>query len=52
MKVSILGAGNAGCFTAVHYAFFTQQHDVEIELIHNPDIKPEPVGQATFPNEP
>ena len=35
MKVSILGAGNAGCFTAVHYAFFTQQHDVEIELIHN-----------------
>ena len=52
MKVSILGAGNAGCFTAVHYAFFTQHHDVEIELIHNPDIKPEPVGQATFPNEP
>ena len=52
MKVTILGAGNAGCFTAVHYAFFTQQHDVEIELIHNPDIKPEPVGQATFPDEP
>ena len=52
MKVTILGAGNAGCFTAVHYAFFTRHHDVEIELIHNPDIKPEPVGQATFPNEP
>jgi len=52
MKITIVGAGNAGCFTALHYAMFTRHIDCEVELVHNPDILPEPVGQATFPNEP
>ena len=53
MKITIVGAGNAGCLTALHYAFFTKNRsDVEIELIHNPEISPEKVGQATFPDEP
>ena len=53
MKIVIVGAGNAGCFTALHYGFFTRYYtDIEIELIHNPDIPPEPVGQATLFNAP
>ena len=49
MKISIVGGGNAGCITALHYAFYTQDIDnLEIELIYNPDIPPEPVGQGTL----
>ena len=47
MKISIVGAGNAGCFTALHYAWWSRNLGVEVELIHNPTISPEPVGQAT-----
>ena len=50
MKMSVVGAGNAGCFTALHYARYTQ--GLEIELIHNPLISPEPVGQATVLDPP
>ena len=45
MKISIVGAGNAGCFTALYYS----SKDVEVELIHNPDISPVAVGQGTIP---
>ena len=49
MKISIVGGGNAGCITALHYAFYTQDIDnLEIELIYNPDIPPEPVAQGTL----
>ena len=50
MKVSIVGGGNAGVFTALHYAHYTK--GLEIELIHNPLISPEPVGQATLLDPP
>ena len=47
MKVSIVGAGNAGCFTALYYSRYAK--DLEVELIHNPDIPPVRVGQGTIP---
>ena len=47
MKVTIVGGGNAGCFTALHYAWYMRDSNVEVELIHNPEISPEKVGQAT-----
>ena len=50
MKISIVGAGNAGCFTALHFGWhiLSNKYDnVELELIYDPDISPEPVGQAT-----
>tara|TARA_B100000131_G_scaffold178545_1_gene172170 strand:- start:185 stop:1339 length:1155 start_codon:yes stop_codon:yes gene_type:complete len=53
MKVSIVGAGNAGCFTALHYAWYTRKYEgIEIELIYNPNIPPERVGQATVLDPP
>ena len=47
MKVSIVGAGNAGCFTALYYSWHAK--DIEVELIHNPDKPPVTVGQGTIP---
>ena len=48
MKVSIVGAGNAGIFTALYYSWYGKKKDLEVELIYNPDIPPEEVGQATL----
>ena len=49
MKISVIGRGNAGCFTALHFAYYTKERDdVEIELFYNPDIPTEKVGQATL----
>ena len=49
MKITILGRGNAGCLTALHYAHYTEnQPDVEVELIHDNNISPETVGQGTL----
>ena len=45
-KIVVVGAGNGGCLTALHLAWYSPD-DVEIELIYNPDIPPESVGQAT-----
>ena len=48
MKITILGRGNAGCFTALHYGYYTRNlENIFIELIYDPDISPEKVGQAT-----
>ena len=48
MKITVLGRGNAGCLTALYYSYYTRnQKDIHIELIHDPDIPPEKVGQAT-----
>ena len=44
MKISVVGAGNAGCFTALHLSSFKS---VEVDLIYNPNVPPEKVGQAT-----
>jgi hypothetical protein len=61
MKVTILGAGNAGCTTALFYAHHSKGHssilngeefkhtrDVKVELIYDPDIPPEKVGQGSL----
>jgi len=44
MKISVVGAGSAGCLTALQLGFDTNH---EIELIYNPDIPAETVGQGT-----
>ncbi len=47
MKIAIIGAGNAGCITALHYAFHGQSK-FEIDIYHNPIENPiERVGQGT-----
>jgi hypothetical protein len=49
MKITILGRGNAGCLTALHYGYYTRNlKNISIELIYDPDISPEKVGQATL----
>ena len=48
MKISIVGAGNAGCVTALHYHKYLEI-DNEIVIYHNPDEHPiERVGQGTL----
>ena len=48
-KVSVVGGGNAGVFTALYFAWYGQD---EVELIYNPQIPPERVGQATLLDPP
>ena len=46
MKLAIVGAGNAGCITALHYHLY--RPDIEIDLYHDSDNHPiERVGQGT-----
>ena len=52
MKISIVGSGNAGCLTALHYSLYTKNSDTEIELIHTDSIPAEPVGQGTLQEPP
>lgn len=52
MKLAIIGAGNAGCITALHYhKYLTREKNVldfEIEIFHSPQTHPiEKVGQGT-----
>ena len=52
MKIIIIGAGNGGVWTALHYAYHTRKiGNVEVELIHDPEIDSFPVGQALFPGQ-
>jgi len=46
-KISIIGAGNAGCISALHFYYYS--HDkYEIEIYHSPGEHPiERVGQGT-----
>jgi hypothetical protein len=47
MKIAIIGGGNAGVWTALHYGHWTRNNkDIEVELIYNPEIDPVPVGQG------
>ena len=48
MKIAIVGAGNAGCITALHYHKFKPTDATEIEIYHDPDIPIERVGQGTI----
>ena len=50
MKVSVVGGGNGGVFTALYLGHYAD--GVEVELIHNPEIPPERVGQATLLDPP
>ena len=50
MKISVVGGGNGGCFTALYLAW--HRKDIEVELIYNSEILPERVGQATLLNPP
>ena len=50
MKVSVVGGGNGGVFTALYLAHYVD--GVEVELIYNPEIPPERVGQATLLDPP
>ena len=34
MKIAIIGGGNAGVWTALHYAYYAHKN-IEIELIHD-----------------
>jgi len=53
LKIVIVGAGNAGCLTALHFAWHTRKDEsIEIELVHNPNIITEKVGQATVQEPP
>jgi|TARA_R110000796_G_C14551644_1_gene433918 hypothetical protein len=49
MKIIILGRGNAGCISAMHFGYFRKflNTKVEIELIYDSKIKPVPTGQGT-----
>jgi hypothetical protein len=49
MKITIIGRGNAGCISAMHFAHFrnTTNKKVEIELIYDSTIPPVPTGQGT-----
>ena len=52
-KITILGRGNAGCLTALHYSYYGRHNkDVSIELLYDPNIPPEKVGQATILDPP
>ena len=51
MKIAIVGAGNAGCITALHYYKYLSEEQIknfEIEIYHSPLTHPiEKVGQGT-----
>ena len=48
MKISIIGKGNAGCVSALHFNHYGKflNKPIEIETIHDSKIAPVPVGQA------
>ena len=46
-KITVVGGGNAGCFTALYCAWMDNKNDFEVELIYDPEIPQERVGQAT-----
>jgi len=50
MKITILGKGNAGCISAMHFSHFKNilNFPVEIEMIHDSTIEPVPTGQGTL----
>jgi hypothetical protein len=49
MKITILGRGNAGCLTALHYSYYARHRkNISVELLYDSNIPPEKVGQATL----
>ena len=49
MKITILGAGNAGCVSLLHFYYIQKfiNQSLELELIYDKNIDPVPVGQGT-----
>ena len=49
MKITILGAVNAGCMSLLHFNYFKNyiNQKIELELIYDKNIDPVPVGQGT-----
>ena len=48
-KVAVIGAGNAGCVTALQHAWHSRTaSDIEVELIHNPEVLPTRTGLGTL----
>ena len=52
MKVSVVGAGNAAVFTASLLKWEGKEKNIEVELIYDPEIPSERVGQATLLDPP
>ena len=46
-KIAVVGAGNAGCFTALHFLKYGAPDPVDIEIYYDPDTPIERVGQGT-----
>ena len=46
-KIAVVGAGNAGCITALHYYFWSRDNIDKITIYHDPDVPIERVGQGT-----
>ena len=49
-KVSVVGGGNAGCIAALYLSWYKKV--LEVELIYNPDVPCERVGQASVLDPP
>jgi len=49
MKIAVLGRGNAGCLTALHFEYFKRfvKKNIEVSLIFDSKIPTLTVGQAT-----
>ena len=48
-KIAIVGAGNAGCITALNFGYFGQNL-FDIDMYYDPDTPMERVGQGTTPD--
>jgi hypothetical protein len=48
-KITVVGAGNAGSLTALFFSWFAKNNkdSCEVELVYDPTVPPERVGQAT-----
>jgi len=49
MKITIIGRGNAGCISAMHFAHYRNNINtkIEIDLLFDSNIPPVPTGQGT-----
>jgi hypothetical protein len=49
IKITIIGGGNAGCLTALHFGYHSRNNkNISVELLYDPSTPPEKVGQATL----
>ena len=49
-KLAIVGAGLAGCITAMHYHLYGRNMQEKITIYHDPNVPIEETGQGTTPN--